>query len=268
MPRDLALSNGRLLVMFDHEYRIRDIYFPHVGMENHGAGHPFRFGVWVDGPFGWMGDEWKPDMRYADCSMVTEVRARNPRLGVELLGNDAVDFYENVLIRRVRITNLADRRREIRCFLHQDFHIKGNDVGDTVFYSPEADALIHYKEDRYFLMSCKVDGRSAPMRLWHQGRGRCGGDLAGCRGRDPGRKPDRARLRGFHRCRVAPDRPWGGGRILLLDCRRSRLSRSIYHQSSSPGQVARGVAATDRQLLEGVGLEGSPQHSRSAGASD
>jgi len=78
MPRDLALSNGRLLVMFDREYRIRDIYFPHVGMENHGAGHPFRFGVWVDGQFSWMGGEWKPDMRYADHSMVTEVRARNP----------------------------------------------------------------------------------------------------------------------------------------------------------------------------------------------
>jgi len=158
MPRDLALSNGRLLVMFDREYRIRDIYFPHVGMENHGAGHPFRFGVWVDGQFSWMGGEWKPDMRYADHSMVTEVRARNPRLGVELLGNDAVDFYENVLIRRVRITNLSDRLREIRCFFHQDFHIRGNEVGDTALYSPETDALIHYKEDRYFLMSCQVNG--------------------------------------------------------------------------------------------------------------
>ena len=35
MPRDLAISNGRLLVMFDRQYRIRDLYFPHVGKENH-----------------------------------------------------------------------------------------------------------------------------------------------------------------------------------------------------------------------------------------
>ena len=62
-------------------------------------------------------------MRYADSSMVTQVRARNPKLGVELLCNDVVDFYENVLIRRVRVTNLADRPREIRCFFHHDFHI-------------------------------------------------------------------------------------------------------------------------------------------------
>jgi glucoamylase len=158
MPRDLALSNGRLLVMFDRQYRIRDLYFPHVGKENHGTGHPFRFGVWVGGQFSWMGAEWTPEMRYADSSMVTEVRARNPTLGVELLCNDGVDFYENVLIRRVRIINLADRPREIRCFFHHDFHIRGNEVGDTAFYSPETEALLHYKEDRYFLMNCKVNG--------------------------------------------------------------------------------------------------------------
>jgi GH15 family glucan-1,4-alpha-glucosidase len=31
-------------------------------------------------------------------------------------------------------------------------------VGDTAFYSPEAEALLHYKEDRYFLINCKVNG--------------------------------------------------------------------------------------------------------------
>lgn len=158
MPRDLAISNGRLLVMFDRQYRIRDLYFPHVGKENHGAGHAFRFGIWVEGQFSWMGPEWTPEMRYADSSTVTEVRARNPKLGVELLCNDAVDFFENVLIRRVRVTNLADRPREIRCFFHHDFHIRGNEVGDTAFYSPETEALLHYKEDRYFLINCKANG--------------------------------------------------------------------------------------------------------------
>jgi GH15 family glucan-1,4-alpha-glucosidase len=39
MPRDLPLSNGSLLVAFDLEYRIRDVYSPHVGMENHAADH-------------------------------------------------------------------------------------------------------------------------------------------------------------------------------------------------------------------------------------
>ena len=157
MPRDLPLSNGRLLVTFDRDYRIRDIYFPHVGKENHGTGHAFRLGVWVGGDFSWMGTEWGPVMRYADPTMVTDVRARNARLGVELTCSDAVDFSENVLIRRLRVSNLADRPREIRCFFHHDFHIRGNEVGDTAFYSPEVEALLHYKEDRYFLINCKVN---------------------------------------------------------------------------------------------------------------
>lgn len=158
MPRDLPVSNGRLLVAFDREYVIRDVYFPHVGKENHATGHPFRLGVWVEGGFAWMGRDWRPDMRYCTESMVTEVRARHAGLGVELLCSDGVDFYENVLIRYVRVTNAADRAREIRLFFHHDFHVRGNEVGDTVLYSPETQALIHYKDDRYFLMNCAVGG--------------------------------------------------------------------------------------------------------------
>jgi len=158
MPRDLPLSNGTLLVAFDLEYRIRDIYFPHVGMENHAVGHAFRVGVWVDGRFGWMDRDWQPALRYADPTMVTDVTAASEPLGVGLQFTDAVDFYENVLVRRIRVTNRAARAREIRVFLHHDFHLKENDVGDTALYSPEVQALLHYKDDRYFLINCLVAG--------------------------------------------------------------------------------------------------------------
>ena len=33
MPKDLPISNGNLLLNFDADYRLRDIYFPHVGQE-------------------------------------------------------------------------------------------------------------------------------------------------------------------------------------------------------------------------------------------
>lgn len=35
MPRDLPLGNGRLLINFDQNYNIRDIYYPYVGKANH-----------------------------------------------------------------------------------------------------------------------------------------------------------------------------------------------------------------------------------------
>ena len=164
MPRDLPLSNGRLLVAFGRDYLIRDIYYPHVGKENHATGHAFRFGVWADGKFSWIGSDWQLDRRYAEDSMVTEVRARNDALGIELLCHDAVDFFENVLVRHVQVTNLQARAREVRLFFHHDFHIRAHEVGDTALYSPETQSLIHYKDDRYFLMNCAVGGEIGVRR--------------------------------------------------------------------------------------------------------
>jgi glucoamylase len=156
MPRDLPLSNGMLLVAFDLEYRIRDVYFPHVGMENHAVGHAFRVGVWAEGAFAWLDALWHPTRRYADPAMVTDVEATHDALGVTLRFADAVDFYENVLVRRIEVVNLKPTAREIRVFFHHDFHLKENDVGDTALYSPDTQALLHYKDDRYFLISCAV----------------------------------------------------------------------------------------------------------------
>ena len=61
MPRDIPVSNGNLLVNFDLDYRIRDIYFPWIGQENHTRGQEFRLGVWADGQFSWMGPEWEKE---------------------------------------------------------------------------------------------------------------------------------------------------------------------------------------------------------------
>jgi len=74
MPRDIPVGNGSLLVNFDSTYQLRDLYWPHVGLENHTAGHPFRFGVWVDGQFSWTrDDEWQRRLEYEPVTLVTRV---------------------------------------------------------------------------------------------------------------------------------------------------------------------------------------------------
>ena len=73
MPKDIPVGNGNLLLTFDLHYRVRDVYFPWVGQENHGGGHEFRFGIWADGRFSWMGPEWDIDLRYRDDTLVTQV---------------------------------------------------------------------------------------------------------------------------------------------------------------------------------------------------
>ena len=74
MPRDLVVGNGSLQVMFDADYRLRDVYFPNLGKENHTVGHPCRFGVFVDGRLSWVdGPEWERQIGYEPDTLVTDV---------------------------------------------------------------------------------------------------------------------------------------------------------------------------------------------------
>ena len=152
--RDIPVGNGSLLVTFDDKYQIRDVYFPHVGQENHTEGFPFRFGVWADGEFSWIfEDEWRRELRYLKETLVTNVTLTNENQGLQIVSNDTVASHENIFLRRVRVSNLRDRKREIRVFLHHDFRIYENKIGDTAFFDPESLALIHYKKHRFFLIN-------------------------------------------------------------------------------------------------------------------
>ncbi|MEP6787037.1 MAG: glycoside hydrolase family 15 protein [Acidobacteriota bacterium] len=152
--RDIPVGNGNLLVNFDDKYQIRDIYFPHVGQENHTEGIPSRFGVWADGEFSWVfSDDWTRVLKYLPDTLVTDVTLRHEKLGIEIICHDTVASHDNIFLRSVRVTNLKASDRDVRVFLHHDFRIYENKVGDTAFYDPENLALVHYKKHRYFLIN-------------------------------------------------------------------------------------------------------------------
>lgn len=154
MPRDIPVTNGNLLVNFDLDYRIRDIYFPWIGQENHTRGHEFRLGVWADGAFSWMGPEWEKSLRYRDDSLVTDVHLTNEALALELRCHDAVDVQLDVYVRQIDVTDLAGRARDVRLFFNHDFHLYGHEIGDTAYYDPRTASIIHYKVNRYLLVNC------------------------------------------------------------------------------------------------------------------
>jgi oligosaccharide amylase len=154
MPRDIPVGNGSLLVNFDSNYQLRDLYWPHVGLENHTAGHPFRFGVWVDGGFSWVSqDDWQRSLEYEPATLVTNVNLVNNKLGLRLIVKDVVDFHENLYLRQITVHNNRDQEREIRLFFSHDFHIGGYEVGDSAYYEPERKSLFHYKGKRWFLIN-------------------------------------------------------------------------------------------------------------------
>lgn len=145
---------------FDENYQIRDLFFPHVGGENHAQGYPFRFGIWVDGELSWLGPGWEISLDYQDDTLVSQVRAVHHRLGIELECQGAVDFHENLYLRRVQVRNLADRPRRALLFFHHDFNVGQSDLGNTALFDPRLEAIIHYRGPRYFLVNVLSGGRA------------------------------------------------------------------------------------------------------------
>jgi len=83
MPRDIPIGNRCLLITFDHDYCLRDIYYPFIGKENHTDGHKFRFGIWVDGRCDWVKREnWDLSLEYVHESLLTNVTGGNETFGV------------------------------------------------------------------------------------------------------------------------------------------------------------------------------------------
>ncbi len=170
MPRDLPLSNGRLLVTFDSTYTLSDIYYPHVGMENHAYRGHSRLGVWASGQFAWLHDAgWERSLRYATDALVTKVEATHERLQLALTIEDAVDFERDVLVRRFSARSTGTGPLDVRLFSHLDIALGGNTVGDTVFFHPGYRALIAYKNVHYLLLGGQTD-RGAGLDGWSTAR--------------------------------------------------------------------------------------------------
>jgi hypothetical protein len=89
----------------------------------------------VEGQFRWFDDgKWQRSLKYQPDTLVSEVRMEHRDLSLTIQSTDMVDFHEDLFIRRMEISNLETRDREIRLFFHHDFHIAGNDIGDTAYY--------------------------------------------------------------------------------------------------------------------------------------
>src|SRR3954469_8494543 len=165
MPRDIPVGNGKLLVTFDHQYQIRDVYFPHVGQENHAGAGPCRFGVYADLPgkgksqLFWSSDPgWHIRQRYLRDTLTTSVSLDHRDLRLALYCNDVVDFHRNVYVRKIKIKNLVNHDRLVRLIHHQDFNMFGTKIGDTAYFDPDLRAMVHYRGKRYIMMTFYSSG--------------------------------------------------------------------------------------------------------------
>ena len=82
VPRSLVIGNGNVLVGFDANYSVRDIFYPRVGDANHTMGNVCRTGFFIDGKFAWVSDPvWERHLGYAEDSLVSNVTLTATSLG-------------------------------------------------------------------------------------------------------------------------------------------------------------------------------------------
>ena len=161
MPRPLCIGNGDLLINFDGDLVMRDLYYPHVGMTNHIESRRNMMGIWAEGQFSWLDESgWVKTWDYVEDTLVARSLATSQALGLSLTSSDAVHYRESLYLKRVVIRNLRPEAREVRVFFAIDFNIDESDIGDTALFDPDLRAIYHYKRNRCFIMDGRVGPRS------------------------------------------------------------------------------------------------------------
>ena len=155
MSKYACLGNGNLLIGFDKSGQIKDIYYHYPGLENHvHEDQVHKLGIWADGEVYWAdGGDFEVKVEMNNQSMRSDVTWDSKKLGLKLIANDCVYNERNILIRHFEIENIFDYKREIKIFFNQQFNISQTHTGNTAYYDPSDNVIIHYKGRRVFLFN-------------------------------------------------------------------------------------------------------------------
>jgi GH15 family glucan-1,4-alpha-glucosidase len=155
MPKYACLGNGNLLVGIDRHGQLKDIYYHFPGLENHiNENQVHKIGIWIDGAIHWVdGGDFEVSVLMNRESMRADVVWDSPKLGIKLTSYDCIYNEKNVLIRHFEIENNFDYKRNVKIFFNQQFNISQTHIGNTAYYDPDLNVIIHYKGRRAFLFN-------------------------------------------------------------------------------------------------------------------
>lgn len=162
MPKSLILSNGNLVVDHDKNGLIRDIYYPHVGLDNNtGSNYVHKIGIFIDGSFSWLDDgTWHTTVEMEKNSLVGKIIAQSSNLQLTITMQDVVYNEKDIFVRKVTIQNDSNVERTLKIFFNQQFEIYGSRLKDTAFYDPIHKVIFHYKGRRVFLVNAISNERN------------------------------------------------------------------------------------------------------------
>jgi len=173
-----VFGNGRMLGVLNREGDVKWLSWPMIDFPNHVERVSFGFS-WRRHEE-WLGNGWKHQASYVDGTNVILLTSwrrgwRVSRYVFALPDEDVAVFSFNVLGGNDREGNVA-----IEFFGH--FRVSESEIGNTVFYDVEREAVVFYKRGYYFAVggdrpvnefSCfRMDGGNVLGLRWRVRRGR------------------------------------------------------------------------------------------------
>ncbi|MBP7859669.1 glycoside hydrolase family 15 protein [Patescibacteria group bacterium] len=152
MARYATLGNGNLLILMDKHGFVRDLYYPHAGLENHVVSQKHLIGISINRKFYWL-SELDHKVIQSSKSLKSIAKYTHFDEGIEIKIDSLVYNEKNIFVRKVKINNKSNNEKEIKLFFHHEFKISENKFRNTAFYYPEKNVVIHYRGNRVFLVN-------------------------------------------------------------------------------------------------------------------
>ncbi len=155
MPKSINLGNGEVLIGLDDYGQVKDLYYHYPGFENHVSENlTHKIGIFIEGTFSWIDDgNWEVSVLSEVGTMASDITAINKTLGIELHFTDVLYNEKNIFLREVTVKNHFERSRNLKIFFNQEFNIAETHIGDTAYFDPREEVIIHYKGRRVFLIN-------------------------------------------------------------------------------------------------------------------
>ncbi|PIR43238.1 hypothetical protein COV24_03750 [candidate division WWE3 bacterium CG10_big_fil_rev_8_21_14_0_10_32_10] len=152
MPRQTVIGNGNMLICLDENGEVRDLYYPHAGLENHVVGRTHRLGISINNEFYWFKDFNKYNSQSANTLKSTNIFTK-PEEKIEVEFENIIYNEREIFVRKISIRNKDTYDKDIKLFFGQEFQIKENKYRNTGFYYPPKNVVIHYRGRRVFLVN-------------------------------------------------------------------------------------------------------------------
>lgn len=154
---DAVVGNSRMLVCITSKGELVRLFWPNIDYQQHienmhmgvfFTGQQYST-IWLDG------ESFRHSQAYIKDTNIIETVCENTEKGLKVTQTDYVLPYKDVLVRNLKIENLANIKRDIGFVLYSSGMTTEERLG-SILFDFENDALVHYRYNYYISISAGI----------------------------------------------------------------------------------------------------------------